>query len=51
MIFSQPIVYELPTMKMDTVLMIGGRGHHRYRQPTIAPPDVKAKIGHYSVAG
>jgi len=48
MIFSQPIVYELPLLKMDTVLMIGDADTTAIGSD-IAPPDVKAKIGHYSV--
>jgi pimeloyl-ACP methyl ester carboxylesterase len=50
MIFSQPIVYELPLLKMDTVLMIGDADTTAIGSD-IAPPDVKAKIGHYAVLG
>jgi pimeloyl-ACP methyl ester carboxylesterase len=50
MIFSQPIVYELPLLKMDTVLMIGDADTTAIGSD-IAPPDVKAKLGHYSVLG
>jgi pimeloyl-ACP methyl ester carboxylesterase len=50
MIFSQPIVYELPLLKMDTVLIIGDADTTAIGSD-IAPPDVKAKIGHYSVLG
>jgi pimeloyl-ACP methyl ester carboxylesterase len=50
MIFSQPIVYELPLLKMDTVLMIGDADTTAIGSD-IAPPEVKAKIGHYAVLG
>ena len=50
MIFSQPIVYELPLLRMDTVLMIGDADTTAIGSD-IAPPDVKAKIGHYAVLG
>jgi pimeloyl-ACP methyl ester carboxylesterase len=50
MIFSQPIVYELPLLKMDTVLMIGDADTTAIGSD-LAPPDVKAAIGHYSVLG
>jgi pimeloyl-ACP methyl ester carboxylesterase len=50
MIFSQPIVYELPLLKMDTVLMIGDADTTAIGSD-IAPPDLKAKLGHYVVLG
>jgi pimeloyl-ACP methyl ester carboxylesterase len=50
MIFSQPIVYELPILKTDTVLMIGDADTTAIGSD-IAPPDVKAKVGHYAVLG
>jgi pimeloyl-ACP methyl ester carboxylesterase len=50
MIFSQPVVYELPLLRMDTILMIGDADNTAIGSD-IAPPDVKAKIGHYSVLG
>jgi pimeloyl-ACP methyl ester carboxylesterase len=50
MIFSQPIVYELPLLKMDTVLMIGDADTTAIGSD-IAPAEVKAKLGHYSVLG
>jgi len=50
MIFTQPIVYELPLLKMDTVLMIGDADTTAICSD-LAPPDVKAAIGHYSVLG
>jgi pimeloyl-ACP methyl ester carboxylesterase len=50
MIFSQPVVYEFPLLKMDTVLMIGDADTTAIGSD-LAPPDVKAAIGHYSVLG
>jgi pimeloyl-ACP methyl ester carboxylesterase len=50
MIFSQPIVYELPLLAMDTVLMIGDADTTAIGSD-VAPTEVKAKIGHYSVLG
>jgi pimeloyl-ACP methyl ester carboxylesterase len=50
MIITQPIVYELPLLKMDTVLMIGDADTTAIGSD-LAPPDVKAAIGHYSVLG
>jgi pimeloyl-ACP methyl ester carboxylesterase len=50
MIFTQPVVYELPLLTMDTVLMIGDADTTAIGGD-LAPPDVKAKIGHYSVLG
>jgi pimeloyl-ACP methyl ester carboxylesterase len=50
MIVSQPIVYELPLLKMDTVLMIGDADTTAIGSD-VARPDIKAKLGHYSVLG
>src|SRR5476649_1616911 len=50
MIFTQPVVYELPLLKVPTLLMIGDADTTAIGSD-IAPPDVKAKIGHYNVLG
>jgi pimeloyl-ACP methyl ester carboxylesterase len=50
MIFTQPVVYELPLLTMPTTLMIGDADTTAIGGD-IAPPDVKAKIGHYNVLG
>ena len=50
MIQSQPVVYELPLLKMPVVLMIGTRDTTAIGSD-VAPPDVKARIGHYDVLG
>ena len=50
MIFTQPVYYELPNLKVPTVLMIGDADTTAIGSD-IAPQDVKAKIGHYNVLG
>ena len=50
MIFTQPVVYELPLLTMPTVLMIGTSDTTAIGSD-IAPPDVKAKLGHYDRLG
>lgn len=50
MIFTQPVVYEFKNLKMPTLLMIGEADTTAIGSD-IAPPDVKAVIGHYSVLG
>lgn len=50
MIFTQPVFYELPNLKVPTLLMIGDADTTAIGSD-IAPPDVKAKIGHYEVLG
>src|SRR5471032_1729962 len=50
MIFTQPVWYELPLLKVTTTLMIGTSDTTAIGSD-IAPPDVKAKIGHYDVLG
>ena len=50
MIFTQPVIYELPQLKVPTVLLIGDADTTAIGSD-IAPPEVKAKIGHYKVLG
>lgn len=50
MIFTQPVVYEFPLLKVPTVLMIGTADTTAIGSD-IAPPEVKARIGHYDVLG
>ena len=50
MIQTQPIVYDFPRLQVPTVLMIGTRDTTAIGSD-IAPPDVKAKVGHYDVLG
>ncbi len=50
MIFTQPVYYELPLLKPRTVLMIGTSDTTAIGSD-IAPPDVKARVGHYEVLG
>jgi pimeloyl-ACP methyl ester carboxylesterase len=50
MIFTQPVVYEFPLLKMPTVLMIGDADTTAIGSD-LAPPEVKARIGRYAVLG
>jgi pimeloyl-ACP methyl ester carboxylesterase len=50
MIYTQPVVYELPNLKVPTLLLIGD-ADTTATGSDIAPPEVKAKVGHYNVLG
>ncbi|WP_397453571.1 alpha/beta fold hydrolase [Pseudomonas sp. NA-150] len=50
MIFTQPVFYEFPNLKVPTLLMIGDADTTAIGSD-IAPPEVKARIGHYNVLG
>jgi len=50
MIQTQSVVYEFPLLKVPTVLMIGTRDTTAIGSD-IAPPEVKARIGHYDQLG
>ncbi len=50
MIFTQPVVYELPLIKVPTLLMIGTKDTTAFGKD-FAPRDVQAKLGHYAVLG
>ena len=50
MIFTQPVVYEFPLLKVPTILMLGDADTTAIGSD-IAPPEVKAKIGHYNLLG
>jgi pimeloyl-ACP methyl ester carboxylesterase len=50
MIFTQPVVYEFPLLKVPTTLLIGDADTTAIGKD-IAPPEVKARIGHYNVLG
>jgi pimeloyl-ACP methyl ester carboxylesterase len=50
MIFTQPVVYEFPLLKMPTTLMLGDADTTAIGSD-IASPEVKAKIGHYKLLG
>ncbi|TDJ76334.1 alpha/beta hydrolase [Pseudomonas putida] len=50
MIFTQPVVYELPKLRVPTLLMIGQRDTTAIGSD-IAPAEVKAKIGKYPELG
>jgi pimeloyl-ACP methyl ester carboxylesterase len=46
MIYTQPVVYEFPLIRVPTLLMIGDKDTTAVGKDT-APPDVRAKLGHY----
>jgi pimeloyl-ACP methyl ester carboxylesterase len=50
MIFTQPVIYEFPLLKMPATLMIGDADTTAIGSD-IAPPDIKAKIGNYALLG
>ncbi len=50
MIFTQPVVYEFPLLKVPTSLLIGDADTTAIGKD-VAPPDVQARIGHYNVLG
>lgn len=50
MIFNQPVFYEFKNIKVPTTLMIGTSDTTAIGSD-IAPPEVKAKLGHYNVLG
>ncbi len=50
MIFTQPVVYEFPLLRVPTVLVIGTSDNTAIGSDN-APPDVKARVGHYDVLG
>ena len=50
MIFTQPVVYELGLLRMPVVLMVGTADTTAIGSD-IAPPDVKARLGHYDRLG
>jgi pimeloyl-ACP methyl ester carboxylesterase len=47
MIFTQPVVYELPLIKVPTLLMIGTKDTTAIGKD-FATPEVAAKLGHYA---
>jgi pimeloyl-ACP methyl ester carboxylesterase len=50
MIFTQPVVYELPQLKVPVSLLLGDADTTAIGSD-IAPPEVKARIGNYKVLG
>lgn len=50
MIFTQPVLYELPQLAVPVSLMIGTADTTAIGSD-IAPPEVKARVGHYDVLG
>jgi pimeloyl-ACP methyl ester carboxylesterase len=50
MIFTQPVFYEFPNLKVPTVLMIGDMDNTAIGGDA-ATPEVKAQLGHYDLLG
>ncbi|MBS0353374.1 MAG: alpha/beta hydrolase [Proteobacteria bacterium] len=50
MIFTQPVVYEFPLLKVPTILMLGDADTTAIGSD-LAPADVKARIGNYRQLG
>ncbi len=50
MIYTQPVVYEFPLLKVPTTLMLGDKDTTAIGSD-IASPDVKARIGRYDILG
>lgn len=48
MIYTQPVVYEFGQLKMPTLLLIGDKDTTAIGKDA-APPEVRAKLGHYPV--
>jgi len=46
MIYTQPVVYEFPLIRVPTLLMIGDRDTTAFGKD-VAPPEVRARLGHY----
>ena len=46
MIYTQPVVYELPLIRVPTFIMIGDKDTTAIGKD-YAPPEVRAKLGHY----
>jgi pimeloyl-ACP methyl ester carboxylesterase len=46
MIYTQPVVYEFPLIRVPTLIMIGLKDTTAIGKDA-APPEVKAKLGHY----
>ena len=47
MIYTQPVVYEFPLIRVPTILMIGDKDTTAIGK-AFSPPDVRARLGHYS---
>lgn len=50
MIYTQPVVYEFPLLKMPVLLLIGTKDNTAIGKDA-APPEVRPKLGNYAVLG
>ncbi len=46
MVYTQPVVYEFPLIRVPTILMIGDKDTTAIGKD-FSPPDVRARLGHY----
>ncbi len=51
MIFTQPVVYEFPYIKVPTLLIIGTRDRTAIGKDNVKDPEVAAKMGQYQLLG
>lgn len=50
MVFNQPVVHELPLLRVPTTLFIGQKDNTAIGK-ALAPPEIRAKLGDYPVLG
>jgi len=50
MVYTQPVVYELPLLRVPVVLMIGDKDNTAIGKE-LAPPEVRATLGNYPALG
>ncbi len=50
MVYTQPVVYEFPTLKVPTLLLIGTRDNTAIGK-NFAPPEQRKNLGNYAVLG
>lgn len=50
MVYTQPVVYEFPALKVPTLLLIGTRDNTAIGK-NLAPPEQREKLGNYAVLG
>ncbi|KFY45530.1 hypothetical protein V494_00908 [Pseudogymnoascus sp. VKM F-4513 (FW-928)] len=50
MVFTQPIIYELPNLKMESLLVVGDKDNTAIGKAW-APEAVKPLLGHYEILG
>lgn len=51
MIFTQPVVYEFPNIKVPTLLIIGTRDRTAIGKDNVKDPNIRDKMGQYQLLG